>query len=68
VVETLQFEKYLVGYISEQLWDEIKTRDLQEAREILTRRKRDDATIADAVDQFCQQVLVKGRGSSLCNV
>jgi nucleotide-binding universal stress UspA family protein len=60
VVETLQFEKHLVGYISEQLWNEIKTRNLQEAREILSRRKRDDASIEDAVDQFCQQVLVEG--------
>jgi nucleotide-binding universal stress UspA family protein len=57
VVETLQFEKYLVGYISEQLWDEIKTRDLQEAREILTRRKRDDVAIKDAVVQYCQNAL-----------
>jgi len=60
VVETLQFEKHLVGYISEQLWNEIKTRNLQEAREILSRRKRDDAAIEDAVDQFCQQALVEG--------
>ncbi|MEN8130012.1 MAG: universal stress protein [Pseudomonadota bacterium] len=57
VVETLEFEKHLVGYIGEDLWDEIKTRNLKEAREILSGRKRDDATIRDAVDQFCQDAI-----------
>ncbi len=60
VTETFQFEKYLVGYISEELWDEIKTRNLQEAREILTKRKRDDAAFKDTVDQFCQEALAEG--------
>ena len=45
VVEAREFEKYLVGYISEELWAEIKTRDLEEARRILINRKRNDAAI-----------------------
>lgn len=60
IAETLKFEKYLVGYISEDLWDEIKTRNLKEAREILTGRKRDNATIRNAVDQYCQDTMTEG--------
>ena len=60
VVETEEFEKYLVGYISEDLWDQIKTRNLQEARDILIDRKRDDTAIKDAVDQFCKGALAEG--------
>ncbi len=59
VVETEEFEKYLVGYISEGLWDQIKTRNLQEARDIIIDRKRDDAAIKDAVDQFCRDTLTE---------
>ena len=57
VVETGELEKYLVSYMSEDLWSEIKTRDLQEARDILIKRKRDDAQIKHAVDKFCKEVL-----------
>lgn len=60
VVETEEFEKYLVGHISEDLWDQIKTRNLQEARDILMDRKREDTAIKDAVDQFCQSTLAEG--------
>ncbi|MDH3669533.1 MAG: universal stress protein [Gammaproteobacteria bacterium] len=60
VVETEEFEKYLVGYISEDLWDQIKTRNLQEARDILISRKRDDTAIKDAIDHFCQGALAEG--------
>ena len=51
VVETEEFERYVVGYISEDLWNQIKTRNLQEAREIIIARKSDDATIENVVDQ-----------------
>jgi len=54
VVETHEFEKFLVGYINDDVWDEIKTRNLAEAREILIRRKRQDSAIKDCVEQFCQ--------------
>ncbi|MDH3281965.1 MAG: universal stress protein [Gammaproteobacteria bacterium] len=57
VVETEEFERYLVGYISEDLWDQIKKRNLQEARDIIIGRKKDDVAIRDAVDQFCQDTL-----------
>ena len=60
VVETVQFEKYVVGYISEDLWEQLKTRSLQEAKEMLAGRKRDDTAIKNAVDQFCQDALTEG--------
>ena len=62
VVETVEFEKYVVGFISEDLWDELKTRSLKEARDILSGRKRDDVAIKDAVDQFCQETLAEEGG------
>ena len=64
VVESREFEKYLVGYISEDLWSEIKTRDLDEAKRILINRKRDDAEIKDSVDQFCQECLSQQDGKA----
>jgi nucleotide-binding universal stress UspA family protein len=57
VVETRDFEKYLVGYISEDFWKELKTRDLEEARQILLSRKRDDVEIKDIVHHFCDESL-----------
>jgi len=57
VVETRDFEKYLVGYISEDLWKDLQTEDLEEARRILISRKRDDVEIKDSVQQFCEESL-----------
>ncbi len=57
VVETVEFEKSVVGYISEDMWKKIRKRSLQEARDILVRRKRDDAAIENEVDQFVQDSL-----------
>jgi nucleotide-binding universal stress UspA family protein len=59
VVETEEFEKYVVGYISEDFWDDLKKRSLQEAKDILISRKRDNAEIKDAVDAFCQDALAE---------
>lgn len=50
VVETHDFEKYLVGYINETLWEEIRNRNLHEARQLLVDRKRDDTAIKSSVD------------------
>ena len=60
VVETVEFEKQVVGYVSEDLWEEIKTRSLEEAKDIITRRKRDDAAIREAVDQLYQETAAPG--------
>ncbi len=57
VVETVEFEKTVVGFISEDMWKKIRKRSLKEARDILVGRKRDDAAIEDRVDQFVQDAM-----------
>ena len=52
VIEAREFEKFLDGYMNDEVWEQIKTRNLAEAREILVKRKRDDTVIKDSVDQF----------------
>ena len=59
VVETRDFEKYVLGYISEEFWKDLQTRDLEEARQILISRKRDDVEIKDSVHQFCQETIAR---------
>ena len=53
--EEPELDRSLAGYISDELWEEIKQRDLQEAREFLVSRKRDDAAIGECVGQFCEE-------------
>jgi len=65
VVETRDFEKYLIGYISEDVWKDLKTRDLEEARQILISRKRDDVAIKDIVQQFCEESLSRAPDNSV---
>jgi nucleotide-binding universal stress UspA family protein len=50
VVETVEFERSVVGFISEHMWDQLKTRSLEEAREMLISRRREDTAIKSAVD------------------
>jgi len=57
VIEHPHFEKYLVGYMSDALWNEIRTRNLQDAKKLLVGRKRADAAIREAVDRSCQSAL-----------
>jgi nucleotide-binding universal stress UspA family protein len=65
VVETRDFEKYLVGYISEDLWKDLQTEDLDEARQILLSRKRDDVEIIDSVHQLCDESLASDLDKSV---
>ncbi len=62
VIETVEFERTVVGYISEDMWKQIKKRSLKEARGILVDRKREDAAITDAVDKYCQDALAEEKG------
>jgi len=57
VIETDHFEKYLDGYINEEMWEKIKTRDLEEARNLLVNRKRKNAVIKENIDNICQEIL-----------
>lgn len=57
VLETRDFEKYVLGYISEDFWRELKSRSLEEARSTLISRKRDDVEIVDSIHRYCQETL-----------
>ncbi|MET0071279.1 MAG: universal stress protein [Candidatus Thiodiazotropha sp.] len=60
VVESREFEKFLEGYFDEELWNEIKNRNVEEAREILVKRKRSDTTIRDDIKQLCEDSMESG--------
>jgi nucleotide-binding universal stress UspA family protein len=49
-------DRRLFGYVDEKLWEEIKQRNLEEARDMLVRRKRDNVAIEECVGQFCDEV------------
>ena len=49
-------DKTLVGYISEELWEQIKKQNLEEAREVLINRKMDNAAIKKCVGDFCEEI------------
>ncbi len=51
-----ELDKRLLGYVDEKLWDEIKTRNLQDARDLLVSRKRDNVAIKACVGQFCEEI------------
>ncbi len=51
-----ELDRRLFGYVDEKLWEEIKTRNLNEAKDILTSRKRDNAAIKACVGQFCEDI------------
>ncbi len=46
----------LFGYVDEKLWDEIKTRNLEEARNILIKRKRDNTAIKECIGDLCEEI------------
>jgi nucleotide-binding universal stress UspA family protein len=48
--------KELVGYMDEDLWEKIKARDLQEARQILIDRKRDNVEITNNIGEYCESI------------
>ena len=56
IEEGPELDKTLVGYISEELWDQIKKQNLEEAREILVNRKMDNAAIRKCVGDFCEDI------------
>jgi nucleotide-binding universal stress UspA family protein len=51
-----ELDRRLFGYVDEKLWQEIKTRNLQEAKDILISRKRDNVAIRECVGQFCEEI------------
>jgi nucleotide-binding universal stress UspA family protein len=49
-------DKSIIGYISEDRWEEIKSQNVDEAREALIGKRRDHLTIKDALHQFSENV------------
>ena len=56
IEEGPELDKTLAGYISEELWEQIKKQNLEEASEILLNRKRDNAAIKKCVGDFCEEI------------
>ena len=56
VEENPDLLKNLSSYMSKELWEEIKNSNLQEAREILFARKRDNVAIKECVGQYCENI------------
>ncbi|MBT2969915.1 MAG: hypothetical protein B6D72_02635 [gamma proteobacterium symbiont of Ctena orbiculata] len=63
VVESREFEKFLEGYFDEELWNEIRNRNVEEAREILVSRKRRDTSIREDIQQLCEDTMGSGDDS-----
>ena len=49
-------DKSVVGYISEERWEEIKSQGVEEAREAIIGKKHDHTAIRNALHQFCEDV------------
>ena len=55
--ETPDFvDQHVVGYIGADQWEDIKKRNMDEAREVLIGKKRDNAMIHEVLDRFCQNL------------
>jgi nucleotide-binding universal stress UspA family protein len=49
-------DKSVIGYISEERWEEIKSQNVEEAREALIGKRRDHLIIRDVLHQFSENV------------
>jgi nucleotide-binding universal stress UspA family protein len=47
---------HVIGYIGAEEWENIKNRNLDEARELLIGKKRDNTMIREVLDRFCQNL------------
>ena len=51
-----RLDKSVIGYISEERWEEIKSQNVEEAREAIIGKSRDHLAIRDALHQFSEDV------------
>ena len=51
-----RLDKNVIGYISEERWEEIKSQNVEEAREAIIGKSRDHLAIRDALHQFSEDV------------
>ncbi len=49
-------DKSVIGYINKERWEEIKSQNVDEAREALIGKRRDHLAIRDALHQFSENV------------
>ena len=47
-------DKNVIGYISEERWEEIKSQNVEEAKEAIIGKRRDHLAIRDALHQFSE--------------
>jgi len=55
-------DKSVIGYISEERWEEIKSQNVDEAREALIGKRRDHLVVRDALHQFSENVKASHEG------
>jgi nucleotide-binding universal stress UspA family protein len=55
-------DKSVIGYISEDRWEEIKSQNVDEAREALIGKRRDHLVVRDALYQFSENVKASHEG------
>jgi nucleotide-binding universal stress UspA family protein len=51
-----RLDKSVIGYISEERWEEIKSQNVEEAKEVIIGKRRDHLAIRDALHQFSEDV------------
>ncbi|MEN8188500.1 MAG: universal stress protein [Thermodesulfobacteriota bacterium] len=49
-------DRSLIGYIPDEMWEDMKKQSLEEARQTLLTRKRDDTFIKKCVGKFCEEI------------
>ena len=55
--ETPEFvDTNVIGYIGAQEWEDIKKRNIDEARDVLIGKKRDNTLIHEVLDRFCENL------------
>lgn len=55
--EVPDMDEKVIGYISSEQWEGIKKRNLQEVRESLVGKKRDNVAIREVLDQFYENAV-----------
>jgi len=51
-----RLDKSIIGYISEERWEAIKSQNVEEAKEAIIGKRRDHLAIRDALHQFSEDV------------
>ncbi len=56
VVENKELDG-LLGYLNDSLWEDLSKRSLEEARELLISRKRDNVEIMNDIERHCEDAI-----------